>query len=150
MPIPQDLEVYAGQSTVRCLDLYMGQGNTTVETQATYDFLIFTVGLTQPFQFAVPFTWLKDSGWSKDYLIITCLWICYLQKYSPCRAGTLKYFEEHGEKFCFFVIMKGRPSRLTRIALMLEWHFFMSSVAQQTAENYFQMTISDTFPLNIT
>lgn len=56
MPIPQDLEVYAGQSTVRCLDLYMGQGNTTVETQATYDFLIFTVGLTQPFQFAVPFT----------------------------------------------------------------------------------------------
>ena len=73
MLIPQNLEVYAGQSIVRSLDLYMGQGITTVETQTTHDFLIFTVGLTEPFQFVVPFTWLKGYGWSKDYLIITCL-----------------------------------------------------------------------------
>ena len=82
MPIPQNLEVYAGQSTVRC----MGQANTTVETQTTYDFLIFTVGLTQPFQFAVPFIWLKDSGWSKDYSILTCLWDLLPTKIQPMQS----------------------------------------------------------------
>lgn len=76
MPIHLNLELYAGQSTVRCLDLYTSQGNATVETQTMYDydFLIFTDSLAQPFQFAVPITWLKDSGWSKDYSIIMCLW----------------------------------------------------------------------------
>lgn len=74
MLIHLNLEVYAGQSTVRCLDLHLGQANATVETQtmSDYNFLIFTDSLAQPFQFAIPISRLKDSGWSKDYSIIMC------------------------------------------------------------------------------
>lgn len=84
MPIHLNLEVYAGQSTVRCLDLHMSQAKATVETQTMSDyfknfinklynfFFNFTDSLAQPFQVAVPIAWLKDSGWSKDYSIIMC------------------------------------------------------------------------------
>lgn len=58
MVIHLNLEVYAGQSTVRCLDLHMSQNNATEETQTMSDYnsLISTDSLAQPFQFAVPIT----------------------------------------------------------------------------------------------
>lgn len=56
MLIYLNLEVYAVQSTVRCLDLHVSQANATVETltMSDYNVLIFSDSLAQPFQFAFP------------------------------------------------------------------------------------------------
>lgn len=56
MLLPQNLQVYAGRSTVSCLDLDMGQGDSTPETQTAFDSVICAVALTRLFQFAVPLT----------------------------------------------------------------------------------------------
>lgn len=155
MVIHLNLEVYAGQSTVRCLDLHMSQNNATEETQTMSDYnsLISTDSLAQPFQFAVPITWLKDSGWSKVYSIITCLWDLLPAKPQPMQSRNPQGLRGTSGKilrFCYHRKETLESNKNSTNAQAWVTFFLWAQLHKGTAENCFQMTKSDTFPLNIT
>jgi len=92
MPIPQNLEVCAGQSTVRCFDLCMRQGNTTIETQTTDDFLIFTaLPICSSLHLTERFWMVKELFYYNLYMgCVICKNIAHAEQGPSNTAGNLR------------------------------------------------------------